>query len=95
MENNIAFTLIPNEEGKFEAYSSKYDITILCKSKEDQDEAIEKIKKGIASLQAWDKVKAEILEENERTTDAGVQFGLGLACGIIDKQLVELQQEEK
>ena len=93
MENNIAFTLVPNEEGMFEAYRSEYDITILCKSNEDQDEAIKKIKKGQASLQTWDKVKAEILEENKRTTDAGIKFGIGLALGIIDKHLGELQQE--
>lgn len=95
MENNIAFTLMPNEEGMFEAYSSEYDITILCKSKEEQDEAIKKIKKGQASLQAWDKVKAEILKEEKRTAEVGIKFGIGLALGIIDKHLGELQQEEQ
>lgn len=95
MENDIKFYLIPNDEGEFEVYDCEYDITIACKSKEEQDEAIKKIKKGLASLQAWDKVKAEILKENEHTTSVGIKFGLGLACGIIDKQFRELQQEEE
>lgn len=95
MENDIKFYLIPNDEGEFEVYDCEYDITIVCKSKEEQDEAIKKIKKGLASLQAWDKVKAEILKENEHTTSVGIKFGLGLACGIIDKQFRELQQEEE
>lgn len=95
MENDIKFYLIPNDEGEFEAYDSEYDITIVCKSKEEQDEAIKKIKKGQASLQAWDKVKAEILKEEKRTAEVGIKFGLGLALGIIDKHLGELQQEEQ
>lgn len=45
MENDIKFYLIPNDEGEFEAYDCEYDITICCKSKEDQDEAIKKLKK--------------------------------------------------
>lgn len=52
MENDIKFRLIQNDEGEFEAYDCDYDITISCKSKEDQDEAIKKLKKGQASLQA-------------------------------------------
>lgn len=94
MENDIKFRLIQNDEGEFEAYDCEYDITIVCKSKEEQDEAIKKIKKGQASLQAWDKVKAEILKEEKRTAEVGIKFGLGLALGIIDKQFRELQQEE-
>ena len=95
MENDIKFYLIPNDEGEFEVYDLEYDITIVCKSKEEQDEAIKKIKKGLASLQAWDKVKAEILKEEKRTAEVGIEFGLGLAFGIIDKHLGELQQEEQ
>lgn len=95
MENDIKFYLIPNDEGEFEVYDCEYDITIVCKSKEEQDEAIKKIKKGQASLQAWDKVKAEILKEEKRTAEVGIKFGIGLALGIIDKHLGELQQEEQ
>lgn len=61
---------------------------------EEQDEVIKKIKKGQASLQAWDKVKAEILKEEKLTAEVGIKFGMGLALGIIDKHLGELQQEE-
>lgn len=94
MENDIKFYLIPNDEGKFEAYDCEYDITIVCKSKEEQDEAIKTIKKGLASLQAWDKVKEEL--------DAVCTFwnedwdnGFNSAVEIINKRLGELQQEEQ
>lgn len=93
MENDIKFRLIQNDEGEFEAYDCDYDITISSKSKEDQDEAIKKLKKGQASLQAWDKVKAEL--------DAVCTFwnedwdnGFNSAVEIINKHLGELQQEE-
>ena len=87
--------LMLNEDGKFELYNPEFDIIITCKSKEEQDEAIKKIKKGLASLQAWDKVKAEILKEEKRTAEVGIKFGIGLALGIIEKHLGELQQEGK
>ena len=87
--------LMLNEDGKFELYNPEFDIIITCKSKEEQDEAIKKIKKGLASLQAWDKVKAEILKEEKRTAEVGLKFGIGLALGIIEKHLGELQQEGK
>lgn len=72
MENDIKFYLIPNDEGEFEAYDCEYDITIVCKSKEEQDEAIKKIKKGLASLQAWDKV-IEDIKKLKKDTACGLE----------------------
>ena len=38
--------LFCNEDGKWELYDNTYDITIHCKSKEEQDNAIEMIHKA-------------------------------------------------
>ena len=38
--------LFCNEDGKWELYDNTYDITIHCKSKEEQDKAIEMIHKA-------------------------------------------------
>lgn len=38
--------LIQNEDGKFEIYNPEFDIIITCKSKEEQEANIKKLKKA-------------------------------------------------
>lgn len=94
--------LIQNEDGKFEIYNPEFDITITCKSKEEQEANIKKLKKAFNSLNAWDKVKEEIdglikygdtvapTEENLAT-----QTAYTFSLHIIEKHLGELQQQEE
>ena len=39
--------LLMNENGRFELYNPDFDIRIVCKSKEEQEANIKKLKKSI------------------------------------------------
>lgn len=94
--------LIQNEDGKFELYNPEFDIIIACKSKEEQEANIKKLKKAFKSLNAWDKVKEELdglikygdtvahTEENLAT-----QTAYRYSLQIVKKYLGELQQQEE
>lgn len=94
--------LMLNEDGKFELYNPEFDIIITCKSKEEQEANIEKLKKALNSLNAWDKVKEEIngLVEYGDTVAAtennlATQTAYSCSLHIIEKHLGELQQQEE
>ena len=94
--------LLMNENGRFELYNPDFDIRIVCKSKEEQEANIKKLKKAFNSLNAWDKVKEELdglikygdtvapTEENLAT-----QTAYRCSLNIVEKHLDELQQEEQ
>jgi len=92
--------LMLNEDGKFELYNPEFDITITCKSKEEQEANIEKLKKALNSLNAWDKVKEEIEEKRKchevsmHRPDAWKEETCREIMDIINKHLGELQQQE-
>lgn len=94
--------LIQNEDGKFEIYNPGFDITITCKSKEEQEANIKKLKKAFNSLNAWDKVKEEIdglikYGDTVAPTEENLATQTAYRCSlhIIEKHLGELQQEEQ
>lgn len=93
--------LIQNEDGKFELYNPEFDITITCKSKEEQEANIKKLKKAFNSLNAWDKVKEELnglikYGDTVEHTESNLATQTAYTCSlhIIEKYLGELQQQE-
>lgn len=94
--------LIQNEDGKFEIYNPEFDITITCKSKEEQEANIKKLKKAFNSLNAWDKVKEELdglikYGDTVAPTEENLATQTAYSCSlhIVEKHLGELQQEEQ
>lgn len=94
--------LIQNKDGKFELHNPEFDITITCKSKEDQEATIEKFKKAFKSLNAWDKVKEELnglikYGDTVEPTEENLATQTAYSCSlhIVEKHLGELQQEEQ
>lgn len=94
--------LILNEDGKFELHNPEFDITITCKSKEDQEATIEELKKAFKSLNAWDKVKEELdglikYGDTVAPTEENLATQTAYRCSlhIVKKHLEELQQQEE
>lgn len=64
-EKKAAYRLIPNENGNFEVFDCRYDITIACKNKEDQEEALKLIKKA-SSVDDIEKEKEELKKKMKK-----------------------------
>ena len=88
--------LYQGEDGKWREYNDEFDITIHCESKEENEQFLELINKGQASLEAWGKVLNDINDHAIEFEAFGITddfISVGIMREIINRHLGELEHE--